>query len=361
MFIQSEVSSIGFSMKIIHKDLKHGIIKVKIDGSQDLWCLSTIIESGDCVSGMTERKIKLGGSEEKSKISKRILFLKIIVEKIDYDHALRVSGKIIEAPDDIPKGDYHTFDVSDGTVITVEKEYWTKYALKKLDEAVNVQTANILVIAFDREEAIFAVLKSQGYEILPAMKGDVSKKDLEEKKTNFYQEIYKQLLDYDQKYAYDNIVIASPAFWKEYLMKEIKDDALRKKIVLATCSSIDDSTINEILKRPELKTVLDKDKSSRELKLIDELLGQISKDNATYGIREVNDKLQSGNVSTLMVSENLILRMRKENKYNILEELMTAAEALNAEVKIISGEESMKKLDGLTGVAALLRWKENYS
>jgi protein pelota len=348
-------------MKIIHQDLKHGIVKVKIDGTQDLWCLSSIIESGDTVGGMTERKIKLGGSEDKSKIIKKIVFLKILVEKIDHDHTLRVSGKIIEAPDDIPKGDYHTFDLVDGTVISIEKDKWTKYSLKKLDEAINTKLANILIVAFDREEAIFAVLRSQGYDILPSMKGDVSKKDMEEKKTNFYQEIYKQMLDYDQKYLFDNIVVASPAFWKEYLLKEIKNDALHKKIVLATCSSIDDGTINEILKRPELKTVLDKDKATRELKLIEELLGQISKDNATYGLREVGDKIASGNVSILLVSESLILRMRHEKKYDMLEELMTAAEALNAEVKIISGEEAMKKLDGLTGIAALLRYKENYS
>jgi len=348
-------------MKIIFKDLKHGLVKVKVDGSQDTWALSTLIEAGDCVSGMTERKIKLGGSEEKSKISKRIVHLKILVEKIDYDTSLRVSGKIIDAPDDIPKGDYHTFDVADGTIITVEKESWTRYSIKKLDEAVNSHLSNILILAFDREDAIFAILKSQGYEILPSMKGDVSKKDMEEKKSNFYQEIYKQLLDYDQRYLFDNIVIASPAFWKEYLLKEIKDDTLRKKIVLATCSSIDDGTIDEILKRPELKTVLDKDKATREVKLIEELLGHISKDNAAYGIREVSEKIQSGNVSALLVSENLILRMRHENKYLILEELMANAEALNAEIRIISGEEAMKKLDGLAGIAVLFRYKENYS
>lgn len=347
-------------MKIINQDLKHGIVKIKIDGAQDLWCLSTIIEQGDIISGMTERKIKLGGTDDKAKISKRIIFLKILVEKIEHEHTLRISGKIIEAPEDIPKGDYHTFDLTDGTVVSIEKEQWTKYALKKLDEAVNTKLSNILILAFDREEAIFAVLTSEGHDILPSMKGDVSKKDLEEKKTNFYQEIYKQLLDYDQKHSFDNIIVASPAFWKEYLMKEIKDDNLRKKIVLATCSSIDEGTITEILKRPELKTVLDKDKATRELKLIEELLGQLSKDNATYGLREVSDKINSGNVSTLMISESLILRMRHEKKYDILEEIMNSAETLNAEVKIISGEEAMKKLDGLSGIAALLRYKENY-
>jgi protein pelota len=347
-------------MRIIHKDIKQGIVKIRIDSAQDLWYLSNIIEPGDYVSGMTERKIKIGGSEDKSKIARKIVFLKIFVEKVSYDSSLRVSGKILEAPDDIPKGDFHTFDLSDGTVVTLEKEYWTKYSLKKLEEAAHAQPANILIVAFDREEAIFAVLKNQGYETLLSLKGDVSKKDQEEKKTNFYQEIYSQMLAYDQKYLFDNIVMASPAFWKEYLLKEVKDERLKKKCILATCSSIDDGTITEILKRPELKTLLDKDRATHELKLIEELLGEISKDNAVYGLREINEKICSGNVIVLLVSENLILRMRSDKKYDILEDAMNNAEALNAEVKIISSEEAMKKLDGITGIAAMLRWKENY-
>ncbi|MGV8086277.1 MAG: mRNA surveillance protein pelota [Candidatus Woesearchaeota archaeon] len=347
-------------MKILNKDLKHGQIKIKIDDLQDLWSLSNIIESGDFVSGMTERKIKLGGSEDKSKIIKRIIHLKILVEKIDYDNSLRVSGKIVEAPDDIPKGDYHTFDLSDGVVVTIEKSVWTKYSIKKLDEAIDMHLVNILIVAFDREDAIFAVLKTQGYEILLNLKGDVSKKDLEEKKTNFYQEIYNQILAYNQKYLFDNIVVASPAFWKEYLLKEIKDDSLRKKIVLATCSSIDDGTITEILKRSELKTVLDKDKATRELKLVEELLGKITKNEAVYGLSEVEAKAQAGNILKLLVSEVLIQKMKKEGKYDVMDNIMTVVESMNSEVKLISSEQATKKLDGLTGIAAILRWKDSY-
>jgi stalled ribosome rescue protein Dom34 len=183
---------------------------------------------------------------------------------------------------------------------------------------------------------------------------------MEEKKTNFYQEIYLQILDYNKRYLFDNIVVASPAFWKEYLMKEVKDDSIKKKIVLATCSSVDDGSINEILKRQELKTVLDKDKATREFKLVEEVLAKINKEDAIYGLREVNEKIQSGNISSLIISENLILRMRKDKTYKIIEDLMNSVEAMNSEVKMVSSEEAMKKLDGITGIAALLRYKENY-
>lgn len=347
-------------MKILHKDLKHGIVKVKVDYAEDLWYLESIIEPNDLVSGMTERKIKIGGNDERSKISRINVFLKIKVEKIDNDSALRISGIIIDAPEDVPRGDYHTFNVAEGTVITIEKQQWIRYALKKLEESTKDNSINILIVAFDREEVIFALLKNTGYEILLDLKGDVSKKDHDEKKGNFYKEIIAQMTDYDTKYAFTNIILASPAFWKEYLLKELTDDALRKKITTATCSSIDESAINEVLKRPELKTVLDKDKSAREGILIEELLDGIRKDNAAYGMEQVSQKINSGNVLILLVSENLIRKSREDKTYPEIDRMMNDAESLNAEVKIISSVDAAKKLDGVSGIACLFRWKENY-
>jgi protein pelota len=347
-------------MKIIHKDLKHGIIKVKVEGAEDLWYLESIIEPDDLVSGMSERKIKIGGSDERSKISRINVFLKLRVEKIDHDSSLRVSGIIMEAPEDVPHGDHHTFNIEEGTIITIEKKQWTRYVLKKLEESTKNDSINILIVAFDREEAIFALLKNNGYEILLDLKGDVSKKDQEEKKGNFYKEIIAQMIDYDTKHSFTNIILASPAFWKEYLLKELDNDALRKKITTAACSSIDESSINEILKRPELKTVLDKDKSARESGLIEELLDAVRKDNAAYGLEQVSQKINAGNVSILLVSENLIRKSREEKTYFEIDRMMDDAEAINADVKIISSEDAAKKLDGLTGMACLFRWKENY-
>jgi len=347
-------------MKILQKDLKHGLLKIKVDSPEDLWHLEGIIEPSDLVSGMTERKIKLGGSEEKTKISRINLFLKIKVEKISFEENLRISGPIIEGPEDVPKGDYHTFNIEEGVVISIEKEHWSKYVLKKLDDASKQTAFHILLVAFDREDAIFALLKNNGYEILLEIKGDVAKKGLDEKKTGFYKDILLKMKDYDVKYSFNSIILASPAFWKEYLLKELDDDVLRKKITLATCSSIDGSTINEILKRPELTAVLDKDKSSRESSLIEELLGAISKDNAAYGITDVKSKIDAGNISVLLISEDLIRKMRSEKTYGQIDMMMEQAESLNAEIQIISSEDARKKLGGLSGIACLLRWKENY-
>ena len=44
-------------MKIIHKDLKKGTVKVKIEDSDDLWYLSSLIDPGDFVKSKTVRKM----------------------------------------------------------------------------------------------------------------------------------------------------------------------------------------------------------------------------------------------------------------------------------------------------------------
>ena len=66
-------------MKLIHKDIKKGEIKVKIENSEDLWYLSNLIEEGDELKGKTARKISYGEKEGKARVEKKIVFLKIKV------------------------------------------------------------------------------------------------------------------------------------------------------------------------------------------------------------------------------------------------------------------------------------------
>src|SRR3989338_3406954 len=127
----------SLKMKQIYSNLKKGEIKVKVENMDDLWYLSTIIDPGDFVKGKTIRKIKLGDKEERAvKIIKKPVFIKINVEKIDFSNTsniLRVRGKIVEGPDDISKGQYHTFNVEENAIITVIKEKWLKFQLDKLE------------------------------------------------------------------------------------------------------------------------------------------------------------------------------------------------------------------------------------
>ena len=352
-------------MKIIYQDLKKGEIKVKVENLDDIWYLSHIIEKGDLVKGQTFRKIKLGKEgERKAKVEKKKVFLVIKVEKTEYEaELLRVSGVVKEGPEDVPKGSHHTLNVEENSILTVIKQKWLKYQIDKLKEAAAVKAPDILICVLDREEAIFALLKRKGYEILSRIKGEVAKKGIEVKaKGSFYNEIIKLLKEYSERHKVRNIILASPSFWKEEVMKQIKDEELKKKIVLATCSSVDKSAINEVLKRPEIKEVLKQDRISKEMKLVESLLVEISKKgNAAYGVEEVKVVAEAGAVKELLITDSFIQKMRSEQRYEKIDGLMKMVDKMKGEIHVISGEhEGGKKLDGLGGIGAILRYRLTY-
>jgi protein pelota len=348
-------------MKTIKKDLKHGIITIRTDSLDDLWYLSHLVEPGDVVRGRTERKIKIGDSDaRKQAVVKKTVTLTLKVEKVEfhkYSNVLRISGLIEEGPDDIPKGSHHTISVEESTVLTIIKDKWLNYQLDKLYEATTSIKQKILAVLFDREEAIIALLKTRGYELLTKFKGDVSKKGVDEKvKGNLYKMIIDKLQEYEKRYDMKNIIIASPSFWKEYLLKEMSPE-MAKKCTQATISAVDESAISELMKRPELKTVLEKDKAAKEIQMVDNLLKEISKDNACYGIKDCKEKVGIGAVKELFVTDNFILELREKDNYKDIDKLMRDCENADGKIHIISTDDAVKKLDGLGGVAGVLRWK----
>lgn len=348
-------------MELISSDFKKGLVKIYITDIEDLWYLSNLIDPGDFLKAKTTRKIKIGDSEN-AKIDKKTVTLKIEAEQIDYDqenNALRVNGRIQEAPEFIPLGNYHALALEVGTEFTLEKPNWLTYQKQKLQEAAQKKYSYLLCL-MDREEALFALTQKSGYKILLELKGDVPKKGRDhEVKKDFYEEIITVLDVYSGRHNPEHIILASPAFYKEDLYKKIKDPELRKKITLSTCSDVSPSSLDEVMKRPELKTVLQNSRARKEELLIDELLQEINKENlASYGWREVKKTIEAGAVSKLLLSENFIKKKRANNEYEELDELMKTVDSLKAEIYILSSENvAGKKLDGLGGIAAILRYK----
>ena len=277
-----------------------------------------------------------------------------------FGKGLRVRGKITEGPDDVPHGSYHTFALEPRDTFTLIKKEWLKFQLSRLEEASENKRANILICVFDREDAFFALLKRSGAEVILHLQGDVEKKRVQTKVKNpFYELIVKQLEEYVERYKIDVVILASPAFWKEELLKVLKNESLKKKIVQATCSSADERAIDEVLKRDEVKSALSRERTLREMNLVEELLGAIAKKSAVaYGMKNVKDAADAGAIATLMVTDSLIQKLRADDKFAPLDFLMRVVDTHNGTVVIVSGtHEGGRKLDGLGGVAALLRYR----
>ncbi|MDP2749616.1 MAG: mRNA surveillance protein pelota [Nanoarchaeota archaeon] len=355
-------------MKIIHKDLRKGEIKVMIENLDDLWYLSTVIDNSDIIKGKTFRKIKIGeGDQRKSEVVKKQVFLSINAEKIEFnEQALRVSGTVQEGTEEIPKGSHHTFNLEDGTIITIIKERWLKFQLDKIREASEDKGGAIMIVVLDREEADFALMKKYGFEIINSIKGNVKKKRIEEKdntnEKNFYETIFDLMKEQKYRYKISKIVLGSPGFWKDEFMKVMKDDDLKKDLILATCSTTGTNGINEVIRRPEVKQALQEQRAAKEINLVEEVLSEISKNGAVaYGLKEVKTAADAGAIKILMITDTLIHKAREEINYAPIEKMMRNIDAMNGDIVIVSGEnDGGRKLNGLGGIAALLRYKMSY-
>ncbi len=121
-------------MKIVELDGKTA--RVIVTNSLDLWHLRKLIRAGDSVTAKTPRIIFVKREEGKEKGKKRIVRLKIRVEKVELQNdRLRVKGKIIECPEDVEKGSYHTIEIGAGTKLEIEKSSWTKEDVERLRKA----------------------------------------------------------------------------------------------------------------------------------------------------------------------------------------------------------------------------------
>ena len=354
-------------MKLLHSNLKKGEVKLITQNLDDLWYLSNIIDECDFVEGKTFRKIKSSSGDAKSKDStKKSIFVKLEVEKVEfskYSNVLRVSGVIREAPEDVPRGEHHTFNVDDNTTITIIKNEWLKYQLDKLKEASSEKKSAILIVVHDREECYFALFKKYGYEVLAHIEGEVPKKREENtRKENFYGSVINKMKEYAERYEIKQIILASPSFWKEDLMKELKDNELKQKIILATCSSATKNGIDEVIKRPEVREALKLERAAKEMNKVEELFTEIAKNNfSSYGLKDVEKAAAMGAIKDLLITDSLIQKSRRENNYKRLENIMKTVDKTKGEIEIISSEhEGGKKLDGLGGIGAILRFKMSY-
>ncbi len=348
-------------MEIIQKDFKRGVVRFKVSDLDDLWYLSQIIEAGDLLRGKSTRKVKIG-EQENAKVVKKTIYLTIEVETIDLDIAnlsLRLNGKNKEETTDVAKDSYHSIALELSQEYRLQKPLWQEYQKQKLQEA-SQKSYLYLICLFDREEAIFALTKKFGYEILVELKGEVEKKrDKNNVKTQFFPQLIQALQVYNDRHAPQAIILASPAFYKDDLAKKITNENLKRKIVLSSCSSVSQKALDEVITRPELAKTIQNSRAREEHLLMSSLLKEIDKNNlAAYGEKEVYQAIEKGAVQSLLLTDEFMVEKKSKGDFNNLNEKMRHVDTLKGEIHLLSSQmESGQKLNGLGGIAAILRFK----
>ncbi|HLD10990.1 MAG TPA: hypothetical protein VJB89_02825 [Candidatus Nanoarchaeia archaeon] len=328
-------------MRIIHSDYHKGILKFQIENLDDLWHLNNMISKGDILKGKDIRKIKLS----ETKIIKKNVFLSINVERVELGANLRVLGKIIESSnEEVTKGSYHGFVLEEGGVFELNKKFFLEYHKKHIIEATKERKERILIVIVDREEVSFALLKKNGFEILDEIKGEVESKYFSKNvKDEFFDVIKKMIEEYRDRYKINRVVIGGSNFWIGKFNADLK----------IVCHSSGRTGVNDILKTTEFRKFVKDERVSFELELIEELLRRIAKnERVVYGFNDVLGAVNNGSVEKLLISEKLMAEKREE-----LDLIMQTVEECKGEVHIINSDnEAGKKLDGLGGISALLRY-----
>ena len=329
-------------------------VKLRVEWPDDLWHLFHILKKGDLLSGLTTRSIKV--KEEAEKDRKTVL-LEIEVEKVgfqEFSGDMRVSGVITRGPEEMPRGEHHSFILRPGSEIKISKE-WRGWELERLKES-QISQPQIGMVVMDNESALAGITSAYGIKTLAKIDSHYPRKgdpgfDLAQR--TYFGEIAAALPETSK------IIVGGPGFAKDNFSSflEEKNPTLAEKCVFTSTSTATETGFREIVAN-KLDQVLKDARISKEEKLMDKFVQEIGKEGLiTYGFKDVKKTVEAGAVETLLVGEELLIQ-RRLGEDPELDQLMEMTRNQGGRVEVISKlTEAGKKLEGFGGIAAFLRYK----
>ena len=344
-------------MRILKVDQRNAFFEVVPENTEDLWHLEKVLEKGDVVSGSSTRKIK--GKTEGEKAEKREIFVEVRAESVEFHRfsgQLRVNGLVVGGkPEEyVELKSFHALEVEAGKKVSVRKQALKKWQVERLEQAKKAGAREkLLLIVLDDEAADLALVKDYGFEekarIFAGKEGKQYAGGGDRGK--YFEEISKKALDLKP----EKVLVAGPGFTKDNFRKYLDDKRIKLPASFESTNSTGATGLNELLKEGKIEQVVSEIGLGRETRLVEELLTHVGKADglAEYGFKETAQALQAGAVGKLLVAEETLFADRPK-----IEGLMDEAERQRVEVKIVSqAHEAGRKLLGLGGVAALLRYK----
>ncbi len=341
-------------MRVLHRDPRTGEIKLRVENADDLWHLSNLVQPGDQVRASTYRREESKTDKIRPEKAEKVrVTLTIQVEKTEFQaftDRLRISGVIVDAPQDL--GRHHTLNVAVDDVLSIIKT-WKRHELQRIDEAVAAtQKPLVTFLSLDDEEALVAQLRQYGVQELATIRAPGHGKmfDTGDAETTYHDEILGKLRSMPLGEA---LVLVGPGFAREDFLAFLQshDAPLAAKVQSQGTTQAGMRGIQEALKSGMGSKLFAESRVALETQLIEKILEAIATNRpVAYGRKEVGEAVESGAVETLLVSESVVRDLT-------VEQLMHDAEAARGTVVLVSPHhEAGAKLEGLGGVAALLRF-----
>lgn len=350
-------------MKVTSEDESKGTVELFPETLDDLWHLSHIVAEGDIVYSKTTRRIQdtSGDLIRGDRGVKKTFTLGISVKNVSFHlftGKLRIIGSIVSGPEEfVPLGSHHTIEAKLHTPITIKKERWSSYALKRIERAIEAsKKLSAIIVVIEDDVADFGLMRQFGIEYYGPIMGNVSgKRIIDKNRKKNIEKFYEKIVDYINKF--DNIqtiVLAGPGFFKNDFFKylELKHKDLAKNTIIESTGSGGRVGINEVLKKGTVEKLATENRVAYEISAVDGILKEIAMNSplVVYGKKQVHEAINMGAIEKLLVLDNLV---RSEN----MEESMDMVENMSGEVLVISSQhEGGKQLEALGGMAANLRY-----
>jgi protein pelota len=338
-------------MKAEQGELQRGFGEIRLfpESLDDLWHLEHLVAPGDLVFATTLRAVEsMSDKLRPDKPEKRPVRLGIRVERTEFHrfaNRLRMTG-IIEHGEET--GSYHTLNIEPGYEISVIKR-WRPVELERIDRAVKASVYEAVhILTIEEGEAELFRIRQFGPEGVLTVTTGSGKEGGEEVRSGFFERVASHCTGITGPF-----VIAGPGFIKDDFARYLRsaNPGLSERSIVVETRRTGAGAVQDVIGLGILERIHEDIQLGNEVRLISELLRRIAQGlPAAYGKAEVEKAIDFGACERLLVSDTLL---RDESVVH----MMDRAELLNAVIIVFSNTfEPGKQLDGLGGIAALLRY-----
>jgi protein pelota len=179
------------------------------------------------------------------------------------------------------------------------------------------------------------------------------------KEREFYGDVVAALGEPLAAHAPSGVIVAGPGWAKDKLADLLSEARADLKVHVEGIGSSGETGVNELIKRGTVSRLYSDSRVALEVELVERLLASIAKGDglSAYGPDHVRQAVECGAASHLLLTDELFRRANVGGGGAELDALMERAARSRGEVVIVSSEhEGGRRLEGLGGLAALLRY-----
>jgi len=338
-------------MKAEQGELQRGYGEIRLfpESLDDLWHLEHLVAPGDLVFATTLRAVEsVSDKLRPEKPEKRPVRLGIRVERTEFHrfaNRLRITG-IIEHGEET--GSYHTLNIEPGYEISVIKR-WRPVDLERIDRAVKASVYEAVhILTIEEGEAELFRMRQFGPESVLTITSGSGKESGTEARSGFFERVASSCAGITGPF-----VIAGPGFIKDDFARYLRsvNPGLSAHSLVVETRRIGGGAVQDVIGLGTLERIHEDIQLGNEVRLIAELLSRIAQGlPAAYGKAEVQKAIDFGACERLLVADTLL-------RDDAVVHMMDRAELQNAGIVVFSSTfEPGKQLEGLGGIAALLRY-----